>query len=367
MGLHSRAPPRRRDDKNRPPEDNNMNNSLAGNPLTLFKDEVRAPVVVARSRKVYDPVGMWYAARHRFGYDDRIWFALYEHNRPNPQWHTCLHRNCDGLGAVALTLRERGYGDVHLPQSRETRIPDWRTLWQARRTTPPSVVDMQWRWLEPSLKNCGSHAPVSMLLDTDQTLAIEEAAAAAGVSSTVWLLWTADRALRATLASPDSVSGWIYPVNLRGAVRAADEFANHCSGLVLTLDRDGDAEDCKLQIRERFAHHEHWRQWVLLTLGRWIGQRGINLLYRISQSAPGRYAGSYSNLGEWNVPGIEGLAVTAPGSPAYPVAVGTVLCNGRRTLSCRLHPVIGGNPGCAIEFVKIWREFSVRAPVKRVS
>lgn len=341
-----------------------MNNSLAGTP-TFFEDEVRTPVAIAQHRKVPDPVGMWYEARRHYGQDDRMWFALYRGNRLRPQWYTCSHRNCDGLGAIALMLEEHGYTDIHPPLGRRTHMPDWRTLWRSRQDAPVTVVDMQWRWLEPALKDCSSHVPVSVLLDAEQTLAIEEAAAAAGVSTTVWLLWTADRALRATLARPESVTGWVYPVNLRGSVRAADEFANHCSGLVLTLDQGADAEDCKLQIRERFDRHEHWRQWLLLTLGRWIGQRGIDLLYRFVQAAPGRYAGSYSNLGEWNVPGLDGISVTAPGSPAYPVSVGTALCNGRRTMSCRLHPVIGGSAGRAIEFLKVWREISTKMRERR--
>lgn len=337
-----------------------MKNSLAGLPSAFFEDEVLAPVAIATRRQVQDPVGMWYAARQQYGQDDRMWFGLYRQGgRLGPQWHTCSHRNCDGPGALSLLLEEKGYAGVHPPQGRPSTIPDWRTLWRSRRETPVTSVDMQWRWLETELKSCRSHAPVSVLLDTAQTLAVEEAAAAAGVSSSVWLLWTADRALRATLASADSVTGWIYPVNLRGTVRAVDEFANHCSGLMLTLDRGCDAEGCTLQIRERFARHEHWRQWLLLTLGRWIGQRGVNLLYRLAQPAPGRYAGSYSNLGEWNVPGLSGIAAASPGSAAYPVAVGTVLCNGQRTLACRLHPVIGGNASRAIEFVTVWRELSL--------
>lgn len=341
-----------------------MNISLAESPLAIFDDEATVPGIVAASRQINDPVGMWYAARRRHGHDDRMWLALYGRHRAGPQWHTCSHRYCDGLGALALLLQEQGYASPRPLLGRETRMPDWRTLWRARRAAP-DYVDMQWLQLEPSLASCRSHAPVSVLLDVDQTLAIDAAAAAAGVSSTVWLLWTADRALRLTLATPESVAGWVYPVNLRGAVQAADEFANHCSGLVLTLDGRDDAAACKQQIRARFAQHEHWRQWRLLTLGRWVGQHGIDLLYRFAQAAPGRFAGSYSNLGEWNVPGIAGLAVTAPGSPAYPVAVGTVLCNGRRTLACRLHPVIGGNSAGAIEFVKIWRELSLRAPRER--
>lgn len=342
-----------------------MSSALAGMPVEFSEHQEAQPVAFACDRRVPDPVGMWYVARAQRGQDDRMWFALYREGNRIPRWHTCSHRYSDGIGAISLLLREQQLPGLPLPRGRDAAPPDWRTLLGRRDTAPQRNIDLQWKRLDVSRRASPGHAPVSELLDAAVTAAIEEAAAAAGVTSTVWLLWTADRALRASLAQPQSVTGWVFPVNLRGAVRSVDEFANHCSGLVITLDQGGDAEDCKLQIRERFERHEHWRQWLLLTLGRWVGQRGVNLLYRLAEPAPGRFAGSYSNLGEWNVPGLDGLAACAPGSAAYPVAVGTVLCNGRRTLSCRLHPVIGGDAGRALEFLTVWRDFATGARVAR--
>lgn len=334
---------------------------------TLFEDEVQAPLAALASRKTRDPVGMWYAARARHGVDDRMWFALYEGESRVPRWHTVSHRHSDGLGALPLLLAERGFRAGPPPQGRPETAPDWRQLWRAQRAAraaPVPRIDLRWRWRDPSLAACAAHAPVSVLLSPEQTRAIDAAAAAAGVSTTMWLQWSADRALRSTLAERDSVAGWLFPVNLRGSVPAPDAYANQCSGLTLRLGPDSPPRAVRQQVAERFALLEHWRQWLLLNLGRWVGQAGVNLLYRLSRAAPGAWAGSYSNLGEWNVPGLSGIACTAPGSPAYPVAVGTVLCNGRRTLACRLHPVIGGNARRAIEYLTHWREQSLQgAPV----
>lgn len=346
-----------------------MSNLLARTP-TLFNDEVQSPEAVLKARRIQDPVGMWYAARARHGTDDRMWFALYEGESRSPRWLTCSHRHGDGLGALPLVLAERGYVAGRPPLARKESMPDWRTLWRAHRDAaarPAPPLDMRWHWRDPSLTACPAHAPVAMLLTPEQTRAIDAAAAAAGVSTTIWLQWTADRALRTTLAKHDSVAGWVFPVNLRGSVQAPDIHANQCSGLNLRLMADSTALDVKCQVSERFAQHEHWRNWVLLNLGRWVGQIGVNLLYRLSRAAPGTFAGSYSNLGEWNVPGLAGIACAAPGSPAYPVAVGTSLCNGRRSFGCRLHPVIGGNAGRAIEFLKQWRELSMQVAVEAQS
>lgn len=327
---------------------------------SIFSDTVSEPIAAVESRQPRDFVGMWYGARVRLGLDDRMWFGIYEQGRTTPQWHTRSHRFSDGIGGLALLLREQyGHDCGPLPRGREEKMPHWREIWRQQKPQPQAQGKPAWRILEPALRDCSSHIPVSLLLSVMQSRGIEQRAREAGVSSTVWLLWTADAALRVTLTAGNSVNDWIYPVNLRGAVHAEDEFSNQCSGFRLRLAQSDDARSLKQQIADCFARHEHWRQWMLLTLGRWVGQRGINFLCRFLQATPGRYTGSYSNLGEWNVPGLDGINANAPGSPAYPVAVSTVLCNGRRTLACRLHPVVGGSPGRAIEFLKHWRRLSL--------
>lgn len=344
-----------------------MSTSLGRMP-TLLGDEAQAPEPALSSRRIYDPVGMWYAARLRHGIDDRMWYGFYDSSVLAPRWHTCSHRYGDGLGALPLLLAERGFPSSPPPQGRCAPRPDWRTLWRSRGQDNLPRIDLRWHHCDASLESCPPHDPVAVLLSPEQTSAIDAAAAAAGVSSTFWLQWTADRALRASLVAPGSVSAWIFPVNLRGAVRSTDEYANHCSGVTLRLEEGTTPLAVREQVIARMGRHEHWRQWLLLNLGRVVGQVGVNLLYRLSRAAPGAFAGSYSNIGECNVPGLAGLGASGPGSPGYPVAVGTALCNGRRSLSCRLHPVIGGNAQRAIEFVKLWRQLSMQgAPVADVA
>lgn len=337
-----------------------MSNSMARMP-TLFGDEVQPPVAALKARDIQDPAGMWHAARARHGIDDRMWFGLYQAEARAPRWHTCSHRHSDGLGALSLLLRECGFVAGHPPEGRPHAIPHWSELWRSWRTRPAlRPLAMRWQAHDPSLASCQAHEPVSVLLSSEHTQLIEDAAACAGVSTTLWLQWTADRALRASLADADSVSGWLFPVNLRGSVQAPDRHANQCSALTLRLGPESTARSVRQLVNEGFGRHEHWHTWLMLNLGRWVGQRGVNMLYRWSQAPSGSFAGCYTNLGEWNVPGLAGVACTAPSNPAYPVSVGTVLCNGRRTLACRLHPVIGGNAQRAIEYLKHWREATLR-------
>lgn len=336
-------------------------NGMARMPVAdFFPTLTTGPIALPEKRQPADPVGMWYVARSRYGIDDRMWFGLYDNGRPSAQWYTCSHRYSDGIGALSRLLRDVCLHDPgELPQGRETAPPCWRDVWRRAAVGRPAGAGLRWKVLMPDLVDCQSHVPVSVLLSVMQSRAVDRAARSAGVSTTVWLQWTADRALREVLAEGGGVSSWVFPVNLRGAVKAADASANHCSGITLSLSPETVPASLKQQMVARLASHEHWRTWRMLTLGRWLGQRGVNLLFRCFGARPGRHAGSYSNLGEWNVPGLDGISCAAPGSPAYPVSVGTILCNGRRTLSCRLHPVIGGNARLALDFLHCWRRLSL--------
>jgi hypothetical protein len=305
-----------------------------------------------------DYVGMWYEARRRCGIDDLMWFGFYERGESSPEWKRRSHRFSDGIGALSQLLHERGHDCGGLPESRHLDKPGWRELWRLRQPVDAPAVNIKWKHLDAGQRQSQGHTPVSLMLSPEQTRKIEETAAAVGVSSTMWLLWTADRAARSLLTDSGSVMSWVFPVNLRGAVDCGDPHMNHCSGLMVSLAETTAPAELKTQVAARFARYEHWRQWFNLTLGRYIGQLGINILYRLVSGTPGRHTGSYSNLGEWNVPDLDAISCSAPGSPAYPVSVSTVLCNGRRTLACRLHPVIGGSSERAIELLTLWRELS---------
>ena len=147
------------------------------------------------------------------------------------------------------------------------------------------------------------------------------------------------------------------------AVPAANPYINLCSGMTVELAADTTPVALAEQVRARFAALEHWRQWLLLTLGRWIGQRGVNLLYRLARGRPGSHAGSYSNLGRWPLPGmvapadddITGAACASPGSPAYTVSLGMVDWRGRLSLTCRIHPVAAPDPATAERLLAVWR------------
>lgn len=310
-----------------------------------------------------DHVGMWYTARLKYGVDDRMLYGTFENGSMSPQWYSASHRYYDGIAGIAMTVMSKGveFPDG-LPRGREKRPPTLREWWRARRLplAAPSARPA-WKVLAPELADSPAPLPVTVLLGEKETRMVEETARAAGVSSTVWLLWAADRAVRRVLCGPDAVLPWIYPVNLRGAVMRERESMNHCGGFPVTVSESMGPRELRDQVSVRMQRLEHWQQWWLLNLGRWVGQAGVNLLYRWSRGKAGAFAGSYSNVGSWTVPGIDGLTGSAPGSPAYPVCITTMVCNGRRGLAIRLHPVVDPAGDKAGEVLSRWRANLLRS------
>lgn len=354
--------------------------TVAPSAASLFVDAA-APGALSPA---VDAVGMWYVARAADGISDDNWFG-FASSAAEPgageqmTWCTVPHRHADGIGALTQLLAARGYRGGRAPQCRDKRAPGLLQLWARRRQQVGAEERLRAspRWRDFDTSRAGpahTAAPASLFLSDDEYRRMYEAAGAAGVSATSWLLWALDGALRQTLAEPEATLPWVFPVNLRGAVPASTSWENQCSGLNVVLPPGSSPDGLHAQIRRRLQAQEHWWQWRLLTLGRWLGQGCVTLLYRLARGRPGSHAGSYSNLGQWPLPGmhaqtpeaagITGVACTSPGSPAYPVSTGIVEWNRRLSLSCRVHPVIASDPvAAASRLLEAWRAVACNAEV----
>lgn len=308
-----------------------------------------------------DYVGMWYNARLQKGIDDRMLYGVFEQGITTPHWFYAHHRHYDGLAILTEKLLPL-YGKplTQIPRGKDAQAPTFKQWWQAqkiKRVAPQAAV--KWRAIFPELATKAVPLPHSFFLTEDDTDRIEFCAKAAGVSSTQWLLWCADQAVRQLLLAEDSVSSWVYPVNLRGATGVERESMNQCGGFMLTIDNDMSALALHEQVRNRMSRLEHWTQWWLMSIGKYIGQSGINFIYRRMNQVPGQHVGSYSNIGAWDVPYMDGLTAAGPCSPAYPISVTTAVCNGRRCLALRIHPVIDADGTQAEKVATLWKSMAL--------
>lgn len=346
---------------------------------SLFKKfKIKNPIKIARIDENIQPLcsekpqgkdypGMWYTARLHHGIDDRMLFGVYEKGQIYPCWYHASHRYYDGLGVLGDKLLPK-YGaklENGLPQGKDTKAPSLKQWLEAQKiplVAPKASV--LWRAVFPEKKLQAVPLPMTCLLSEAETQRIEQCAKLAGVSVTQWLLWAADQALRQVSLAPESINSWVYPVNLRGATQCLRESMNQCGGFIVTIAPNSTALTVQNQIRNRFARLEHWSQWWQLSIGRWVGQTGVNFIYRRLQQKPGQFVGSYTNLGDWQVPAIDGLVAAAPCSPSYPISVTTATCNGRRSLSVRVHPVVNEDGRAHKKALALWRMAALAMPAQ---
>lgn len=312
-----------------------------------------------------DYVGMWYSARLRHGFDDKMLFAVHKRFKSSPIWYSISHQHYDGIGAIIDKIAPLSghhlsdnipYGKDQMPPSFST----WRKASKLPLVAPKA--QQKWRQLATELKAEKAPMPSCQLLSKDDSAQIDAAATHANVSSAVWLLWTADRALRQHVIANDAVTSWVFPVNLRGATQCTRESMNQCGGFIVTISQNMSAADVYAQIKSRLARLEHWKQWALMNMGRWIGQTGVNWVYAMLSKRPGKFTGSYSNVGSWNIPVLDGLTPAAPCAPNYPVSMSTAECNGKRSLSVRMHPVVNQDEQISKAVLHTWRNLALQTP-----
>src|SRR5207302_572806 len=128
--------------------------------------------------------------------------------------------------------RAEGHRDVRCPviQPALARPASWRGRARslARMFTFPPRVSVPWRRFARHWGRPEDPTPVARawhLFTREETRWLRELARARGISLGSLLLWSADQALREALIEPDSGyrSLWMYPVNLRGALRGRAE------------------------------------------------------------------------------------------------------------------------------------------------
>ncbi|MDX1805136.1 MAG: hypothetical protein R3292_13785 [Alcanivorax sp.] len=306
-----------------------------------------------------DYIGMWYRARARHGVDDTIMVKVLDAQGDTLQSFGLRHRDHDGIGVLFRFFRQHGMALPPMPVSRESRPPPWwRRLTGQVRGLPPVHSPIPWRHFED---RDGLASMQSLCLSQQQTATLLQRLQRKGVSLSAALLCGLQRAVDDTLLDHPVRGSWLYPVNMRGAVPMACDEMNLSSAFYTSVSAAESPRIVADRLRRQLRANLHWRMWHLARIGRFIGRAGVNWLSDRMANGP-RHLGSLSNLGHWQVDMASGgfpdtavMAICAPGSPAYPVANGVMIVNGRMTLSMKLHQSLGAGAATARSCLQRWQ------------
>ncbi|MBQ0781791.1 MAG: hypothetical protein KBT79_13345 [Thalassolituus oleivorans] len=316
-------------------------------------------------QKKKDYVAMWFNVRKELGISDEIHAGWYDHNTKTMQWTSYEHAKMDGMGLYAHELRKYGYPCTPLPTNRDTSEPKFfDVLKKQRQAKYQDTAPKKIRWKETfEYSNSDRGELECIILDEAATLKLKEKAAAQNVSVATTIFYSLNKMVASELLDGEQEYYWLYPVNMRGAVKLEDETMNHSSGFNLALNTKSTAKEIQDIVRDKLKSQSHWMLWKLAHIGKWIGHAGVKRIY-ISSSKKNFFAGSLSYLGSWPIPDERNsgerkddvLACCGTGSKNYPISTGVTEWYGKMSIALKLHPYIGKKPGLTKHCLEQWQK-----------
>ncbi len=255
------------------------------------------------SKPLQSTAAQWFDATEALGDDVSIRFGRLAHgDAREPEWIMVPHRECDGIGAFARLLRERGAQIPQLPRTRNSCRgiigPLWR-LWRNSRHAPPCAGHGDWT----HHRIPAQHPPNDVawhLFSEQETSALASYCRAQQFTLNSLLLKLLDEAVRPELGIPQLGIPWMIPVNLRGDVQLADDTENQISCLDVVVSPQDNPHTLHQQILHRLDQGEHRAKFLLMELGRFVSHRLKMRYLAKSRSNPFGNIGAFSNLGSWD-------------------------------------------------------------------
>ena len=310
-------------------------------------------IQVPADRAETDWIGLWYKiARDDRGVNDL--FTLTKANLVTGSVVRRLHISHefrDGIGALTEILRGEGFKIPEVPHGREHKVPNfWGRLKILRRffqiSQPRKVV---WSGLGDSSKKQNLEEIAWSAFNQRDTRLLELFAKERKVSLNSVLLATFNNVLAPRLVKEPQPLMWLFPVNLRGAVKRRQEVSNHSSATGVEFFAGIAYTDAHARIKEQLKNRIYWGTWWMLHIGKFIGYQGMRWL-SARRAQNNTWMGTFSSLGVWPPQG----SVTAssannpqevwfpspPGTVNFPVSIATITWNGQLVLSLKIHPSV---------------------------
>lgn len=304
----------------------------------------------------------WYRAWRDNGDDVSFFFGQMQgtSDHEEPRWFELRHEEFDGIGGFVHLLRSQGFRIDQLPFLRDDRLTLFRALRGLLAFIPMAKMRrQQWRQFDRTRKSrllTGRDRVAWHIFTEEQTKKIISAAKAAGVSMNTYLLFHLDAAVASQLTAPSSIRRWCIPVNLRGAVSRPTELVSCVSYLGVDIGRDCSQRRLHQKIMRAKERGFHWGSWLGMIGGFLLGRDGMRRYFRTCEKKDHCWTGTFSNLGVWEVPGSGNWFVTSYIPRIYPVGAGSLMMNGRLSLTVRLHDGFGDDARTWKSLLESWKE-----------
>lgn len=292
-----------------------------------------------------DKIGVWLKATEDLGEDVNIKFGHIQDStqQEKPQWQLLSHKEFDGIGGLIYLLHQSGYPEkIQIPLLRQDDRPNFLkklvALYHALRSPLPATP----------LISSNAATPVTnpnnlitwKIFSHEETLQIQQTAAAMDISLNTFLLYHLNQAVLAFFESPSNQVSWRIPVNLRGAVRPIAPTANQWGFIQVIYEKTTTPQELQHLIKDALQHHGHWGTWLLCNL---LGSLSAQFLQNAIKKDIEKgffLTGVFSNLGDWsqsNQNPHEAWVIGVPVTKCVPVGGVALIWAEKLALTLQLH------------------------------
>lgn len=310
-----------------------------------------------------DYIAMWYHARKPYGISDTIYWGWYDPDQKSIDWQTWQHADADGMAGFAKILRKEGYPCYPLPVCNEAKVPGWREIAKAKKEFPTEEAEKTVRWKKTyQYTDNDTFTPEIRCFSEEETNKLKQYCKSQKVSLGSLVYAVLSNAIAERLVEGDDPFYWFFPVNVRGATGIQTESFNQVSGVYMLTKPKSTPQEWQAQLRQRLKAKQHWGNWKLANIGKYVGLTGVKLIYRMT-SGKQFFMGNCSHLGVWPLPGQDNppkkdnlrLVAVAPGTANYPTSCTMVEWYGQLTLAFKIHPYICPDQALAAEIADAWQ------------
>ncbi|MGD0614268.1 MAG: hypothetical protein ABSA69_02365 [Verrucomicrobiota bacterium] len=282
-----------------------------------------------------------------------------------PEWMFLAHTKFDGIGGLAEILRRRGAKVESLPQIKHPADPSWFSLLRALPRFLSRRRRVKWGFPGRGSGQSDSLKPPTAvawhLFDERVTDQIRSVCGDAEVTVNSFLLKHLTQAIRPFLKDQSSVVPWMIPVNIRGKVDCGRDTAVHTSYVGVRVQSYEMVHDVHRNVYAALRSGEHWANWQMYFLGRFITAGMRRALIATGLGASQWNLGAFSNLGDWDREKEitqedcqGGWLFCPPVLRIMPIGAGCVTFQNRLSLTIQAHASLTTNPAVCKLWVANW-------------
>lgn len=287
-----------------------------------------------------DWMGRWYDIIKERGENDEPTFGKLNLKTNEIEWIRFSHTKMDGVGVLNYFYNNRGIKLSKFPDLKEKKAPGifemlfifFKLLFQNKKVKP--------KWIETNfqLKPVDVHQLHFHVFKPEEVLKLKRHCKENQFSLCAFIMHEASKVFLNQL-STNHEGTWTLPVNLRPVLKREDYNSNHSSGVLISFHQNKTPMDIHQQIKNALKNKVHWAVWWIHQIGRIVGISGMRYLSN-KNANKNFWIGSFSYLGEWDLPSDEIFVGGPPGSKNFPISVMVMIANSHMTISLKIHPFI---------------------------